>query len=50
MLLNRDRLPNRVFGQAWPGMAPSGSTVIAQRRALAEAKYGPGGSAQAAGT
>jgi SAM-dependent methyltransferase len=40
-LLNRDRLPNRVLGQAWPGRAPAWSTVVRQRRAVAEAKFGP---------
>jgi len=39
-LINRDRLPNRVLGQTWPGMAPAWSTVVHQRRALAEAKLG----------
>lgn len=39
-LLNRDRLPNRALGQAWPGTAPFWSSVVTQRRALAESKFG----------
>ncbi|HVM07924.1 MAG TPA: UvrD-helicase domain-containing protein [Acidimicrobiales bacterium] len=40
MLINRDRLPNRVLGQTWPGMARAWSTVVHERKALAEAKLG----------
>lgn len=40
MLINRDRLPHRVYGLKRPGDAPKWSVIIDERRDLAIAKFG----------
>jgi len=39
-LMNRDKLPSRVLGQAWNGQLPTRVCAVAQRRSLMQEKFG----------